>query len=590
MSQVITFGGGGSGGSGVTSLAGNTGGALTGALHIVTANATVIFAGAGTTITQDFNGDVNENVVLGSSLPSQIAGCVNNTGCGFEVLNSLTSGSYNTAFGQQALTSLTTPQFNTALGQAALTNLISGNGHNVAVGNSSGGSLTSGAFNTFIGFEAGDGYDIGSESSNISIGTSGVGYEIAGNSNTLVIGKGTGTGNYELAAAFICGIDGVDVGSVAKVVTMASDQLGTATLTAGSGVTITPGANTITISASGGGGGVSTLTGDAGGAISPDISGNINVTTTNATNIKFVGSGNTLALQIRNTGPTSGNAILSDASLVSMTSASNNTGFGTSVFAALTTGTSLVALGAAALNQVVSGTDNIAIGANALGALDTGTFNIAIGTGAGSTLNSGVGGQIGNTLIGHQAGAFFAGNYNVFLGYGAGNSATSSNSTIYINNVSASNEDHTLRIGDATGTGTQQLNKAFICGIRGIVVTGVAVLVSSSDQLGVAASSRRFKNDIKDMGSDADFIYKLRPVTFTWNRNSNPGLKDATTDKQYGLIAEEVVQVNESLVNRDENGLPLNVNYDRLIPMLLNEIQRLEKRISSLESKACNHG
>jgi hypothetical protein len=238
-------------------ITGNTGGAISptaGNINIKTSNATVGFSGSGSTLTQNLAGDSNENLALGSSLPSQIAGCINNTGFGYQALNSITSGSYNTAIGQTALFSLTTPQFNTALGQAALSNLVSGSGSNVAIGNSSGGSLTNGAFNTFVGFEAGDGYFSGGESSNISIGTGGGAIEVAGASNTLVIGKATGTASYNLASAYICGIDGVNVGSVAKVVTMAvgsTNQLGTATLTAGTGIAITPSANAITVTATG---------------------------------------------------------------------------------------------------------------------------------------------------------------------------------------------------------------------------------------------------------------------------------------------------------------------------------------------------
>jgi hypothetical protein len=71
-------------------------------------------------------------------------------------------------------------------------------------------------------------------------------------SNTLRIGSATGAGNKELNRAFICGIDGVNVGSVAKVLTMASNQLGTATITAGTGILVTPTANTITISTTNG--------------------------------------------------------------------------------------------------------------------------------------------------------------------------------------------------------------------------------------------------------------------------------------------------------------------------------------------------
>lgn len=59
----------------------------------------------------------------------------------------------------------------------------------------------------------------------------------------------------------------------------------------------------------------------------------------------------------------------------------------------------------------------------------------------------------------------------------------------------ARSETNTIRIGTA---GTQ--TAAYIAGISGVNVSGVPVLVSSSGQLGIASSSRPFKQDIQDMG------------------------------------------------------------------------------------------
>jgi len=78
--------------------------------------------------------------------------------------------------------------------------------------------------------------------SNIYIGSPGV----LGENNTTRIGNAA-------AQCFIGGIDSVSVGSVAEVVTVSSDQLGSATLTAGSNITITPSAGAITIATTGGG-------------------------------------------------------------------------------------------------------------------------------------------------------------------------------------------------------------------------------------------------------------------------------------------------------------------------------------------------
>ena len=230
-------------------ITGNTGGPLSptaGNWNIVTANSTVVFAGAVSTETLDFN---ITNLVLGSSLPA-LAGGTGNTGVGQASLASLTSASFSSMLGTSAGSSITTSSYNCAMGWDSLDHLTTGSGQNVSIGAESGRDLVTGAFNTFIGRSAGLNYT-GSESSNICIGYSvrGTGAE----SNTLHIGNGTSAVAGGLTQAFICGIDGVNVGSVAKVLTMASDQLGTATITAGSGITVTPGANTITISSIGAG-------------------------------------------------------------------------------------------------------------------------------------------------------------------------------------------------------------------------------------------------------------------------------------------------------------------------------------------------
>lgn len=236
-----------------------------------------------------------------------------------------------------------------------------------------------------------------------------------------------------------------------------------------------------------------------------------------------------------------------------------------------TSGDRNIVMGYFAGASLTSGADNVVMGSHAgdssgSGGLSTGSNNVIIGNGAAS--GGDIAGSSNNIMIGTNAGS-------------TPSSAISNN--IYLNS-SGGAESNRLRIGNATGTGTNQLNASFIAGITGITVTGTAVLVSTSNQLGVAASSAKFKKDIKDMSDSSSDIYKLRPVTFVWNKESAEGLKDATDDRQFGLIAEEVDKIMPSLVVMKDKA-PFSVRYENIIPMLLNELQKLQGRIKTLEQK-----
>src|SRR5207247_1168579 len=81
----------------------------------------------------------------------------------------------------------------------------------------------------------------------------------------------------------------------------------------------------------------------------------------------------------------------------------------------------------------------------------------------------------------------------------------------------AAGESNTIRIGSDA-----QQTSAFIAGIKGAVVTGMTVLVSSNGQLGVMGSSQRFKDDIKPMDEASEAIRALKPVSFRYTREIDP--------------------------------------------------------------------
>jgi hypothetical protein len=157
---------------------------------------------------------------------------------------------------------------------------------------------------------------------------------------------------------------------------------------------------------------------------------------------------------------------------------------------------------------------------------------------------------------------------------------------IDIGNLGVAGEANTIRIGTQ---GTQR--KAFIGGISATAVSGTAVMISSSGQLGVAPSSVRFKEEIKPMDEASESILALKPVTFRYNKEIDPHCTP-----QFGLVAEDVEKVNPGLVVRDTDGKPYTVRYDAVNAMLLNEflkehtafveeqhkVEKLEATVASL--------
>jgi hypothetical protein len=173
---------------------------------------------------------------------------------------------------------------------------------------------------------------------------------------------------------------------------------------------------------------------------------------------------------------------------------------------------------------------------------------------------------------------------NIAVGSGAGQNVAGSGSyTIEIGNSGTVTDSNVIRIGTP---GLQM--STFIAGINTATITGSAVLVNSSGQLGVLLSSERYKKEIQDMGNASDALMRLRPVTFRYKRAAEDGSKPL----HYGLIAEEVAKVYPQLVIYDQKGEVESVQYHELPALLLNEvqkqyqtIQRLQERVAALEAE-----
>ncbi|PYL76819.1 MAG: hypothetical protein DMF26_05555 [Verrucomicrobia bacterium] len=263
------------------------------------------------------------------------------------------------------------------------------------------------------------------------------------------------------------------------------------------------------------------------------------------------------------------NTAFGSHALFTNTTGSNNTGTGVGALYGNTTGTSNTATGSASLNFNTTGNNNTATGVSALQLNSTGNNNTATGVDA---LVSNTTGRT-NTAAGQNAlGHNTSGNSNIALGNNAGAKLTTGDENIEIGNRGVAGEHETIRIGEQ---GTQ--DATFIAGISGATVTGTAVVVNSSGQLGVAPSSRRFKQNIQTMGDASDILLALRPVTFEYKPDVDP--KGVS---QFGLMAEEVEKVNPDLVARDDEGKPYTVRYDAVNAMLLNEFLKEHRKVEQL--------
>ena len=120
----------------------------------------------------------------------------------------------------------------------------------------------------------------------------------------------------------------------------------------------------------------------------------------------------------------------------------------------------------------------------------------------------------------------------------------------------------------------------YIAGIRGTPLANGAAIgvgITADGQLGVRASSARFKEAIRPIDKTSEAIFSLQPVTFRYK-------KDPAALPQFGLIAEEVAKVNPDLVARDAEGRPFTVRYDEINAMLLNEFLKEHRKVQEQEA------
>jgi hypothetical protein len=232
------------------------------------------------------------------------------------------------------------------------------------------------------------------------------------------------------------------------------------------------------------------------------------------------------------------------------TTASDNVAIGFQALCTNTTGAENVAVGRNALFASATGTGgNVAVGVCAAVGITTGCFNTIIGKNAGSSTTT----PEGNTFIGKAAGCNAVnGNNNTALGINAGIDA--------VKNMTGS-DNHNIVIGNNGNT------HAYI----------------KIDW--TVTSDLRDKTNIEDVPHGLNFINQITPIKYDFKTSREDDTPHGT--KKYGFKAQEILALEgDNPIIIDNHDLEnLKITGGHLLPVLVNAVKELTKRIKDLEDK-----
>jgi hypothetical protein len=94
--------------------------------------------------------------------------------------------------------------------------------------------------------------------------------------------------------------------------------------------------------------------------------------------------------------------------------------------------------------------------------------------------------------------------------------------------------------------------------------------------LTLCSSSIRYKQNVKDYKPGLELIRRLRPVSFNWK---------VTDDADFGLVAEEVAEIEPLMIIRNDKGETEGVKYDRVGVVLVNAVNEQQDQIEAQQKQ-----
>jgi hypothetical protein len=138
--------------------------------------------------------------------------------------------------------------------------------------------------------------------------------------------------------------------------------------------------------------------------------------------------------------------------------------------------------------------------------------------------------------------------------------------------------DHRLQIGaHANGDST------FVTGTTGTQANTTAVesdnIYARNDLIANYSSDQRLKDKVIKIDTALDKVNSLSGYQFEWNKHIED-FRIGTID--YGVIAQELEKVLPHAVDINNRGYK-TVNYNSLIPLLIEAVKELSSRVKELE-------
>ena len=311
--------------------------------------------------------------------------------------------------------------------------------------------------------------------------------------------------------------------------------------------------------------------------------------------------------------------------------ANNNIGIGVEAIEDIKSGVNNIAIGHRSLHDIQDNSNNTAIGGStyvksgstngvshdyntSIGYISNARFihNTSMGMGAGgngtintngeseyntlfgySTFSSTGPSGPGNTSFGNFAGRISSSAKVVYIGRYAGYRSSGDNNVCIgyqsnYNSGNATSNSNIISLGYQASASAHDVNNEITLGDSNITTLRCATNTI------VALSDKRDKTNIKDCNLGLNFIKKIKPVQFTWNRrilNENDKNYKHNGKTQLGFIAQQLQEVmsnneNEFLNLVNDNNLErLEIKQNNLIPVIVKALQELDKERLDLKKK-----